>query len=146
MRTYFFAFTGLAFLASTVAAQPADLSAPLPPTLPWHGASDTLVAAPNDPWITPIEATGFDRTPSYAETRAWLERLVAGLPEVPRTVVTLYYYQDRSVAEVATILRMPENTVKTHLSRARAALRVGWTAENVPDPPQAAPGDDEETR
>ena len=80
MRTYFFAFTGLALLASTVAAQPADLSAPLPPTLPWHGASEALVAAPNDPWITPIEATGFDRTPSYAETRAWLERLVAASP------------------------------------------------------------------
>jgi len=62
-----------------------------------------------------------------------LERLVAELPEVPRTVVTLYYFQDRSVAEVARILRMPENTVKTHLSRARAALRVRWTAADAPE-------------
>ncbi len=70
-----------------------------------------------------------------------LEQLVAGLPEVPRTVVTLYYYQDRSVAEVARILRMPENTVKTHLSRARAALRTGWTREDAPQAQPAAPGE-----
>jgi murein tripeptide amidase MpaA len=80
MRTSSLAFAGLALLVWSVAAHPADLSAPLPPTLPWHGASEALVAAPNDPWITPIEATGFDRTPSYAETRAWLDRLVAASP------------------------------------------------------------------
>lgn len=64
--------------------------------------------------------------PEARERAVRLERLIAELPEVPRTVVTLYYYQGRSVAEVATILKMPENTVKTHLSRARARLRSGW--------------------
>ena len=68
-----------------------------------------------------------------------LEKLVAALPEVPRTVVTLYYYQDRSVAEVARILHMPENTVKTHLSRARMTLRTGWLG-GAP-----APGEGSET-
>jgi RNA polymerase sigma-70 factor (ECF subfamily) len=80
----------------------------------------------------PAGAAGPD--PGARERAARMERLVAALPEVPRTVVTLYYYQDRSVAEVARILRMPENTVKTHLSRARAALRTGWThADTAPD-------------
>ena len=68
-----------------------------------------------------------------AETQdraARLERLVARLSEVPRTVVTLYYYHDRSVEEVAKTLHMPENTVKTHLSRARAALRSAWMSED----------------
>lgn len=55
-----------------------------------------------------------------------LARLVASLPDVPRLVVTLYYFEDRSVEEVAKTLQMPENTVKTHLSRARAALRGAW--------------------
>lgn len=77
----------------------------------------------------PAETAGPD--PEARERAVRLERLVAGLPEVPRTVVTLYYYQDRSVAEVAKILGMPENTVKTHLSRARAALRTGWTDEET---------------
>jgi RNA polymerase sigma-70 factor (ECF subfamily) len=58
-----------------------------------------------------------------------LERLIDRLSDVQKTVVTLYYYQDRSVEEVASILALPENTVKTHLSRARAALRSAWSRE-----------------
>jgi DNA-directed RNA polymerase specialized sigma24 family protein len=30
---------------------------------------------------------------------------------------------------VAAVLAMPENTVKTHLSRARGALRQAWLSE-----------------
>lgn len=63
-------------LASSAAAQ----QAPLPPVQPWSGASETLVAKLGDPWITPAEAAGFETTPSYAETRAWLDRLVAASP------------------------------------------------------------------
>ncbi len=69
----------LAALAA-IAPAAADLTAPLPPTIPWHGASERLVVPPADPWITPAEARNFDTTPSYAETRAWLERLDAASP------------------------------------------------------------------
>ncbi len=75
------AAAALAFIATPLGAQSrAGLSAPLPPLLPWHGASERLVVASSDPWITPSEASGFETTPSYAETRAWLERLVAASP------------------------------------------------------------------
>jgi len=60
---------------------------------------------------------------------ARLERLLGALPETARAVVTLYYYEDRSVSDVAAALDMPEGTVKTHLFRARAALREGWLRE-----------------
>ncbi|MEO6256393.1 MAG: M14 family metallopeptidase, partial [Sphingomicrobium sp.] len=71
----------LQLLAALAAIAPAaDLTAPLPPTIPWHGASERLVAPPNDPWITPAEAGNFDVTPSYAQTRTYLERLVAASP------------------------------------------------------------------
>jgi RNA polymerase sigma-70 factor (ECF subfamily) len=60
---------------------------------------------------------------------ARLERLLAALSETARAVVTLYYYEDRSVADVAAALEIPEGTVKTHLHRARAALREGWLRE-----------------
>jgi len=67
-----------------------------------------------------------------AATRARrLERMVSALPAAQRAAVTLYYYEDRSVEQVAGILGMPENTVKTHLSRARAALRAAWEREEA---------------
>ena len=71
----------LHLLAALAAIAPAaDLVAPLPPTIPWHGASERLVAPSTDPWITPSEARNFEATPSYAETRAYIDRLVAASP------------------------------------------------------------------
>jgi RNA polymerase sigma-70 factor (ECF subfamily) len=55
-----------------------------------------------------------------------LELLMQQLTPAQRAVVTLYYWEETSVEEIADALRMPENTVKTHLSRARAALREAW--------------------
>ncbi|HUF08615.1 MAG TPA: M14 family metallopeptidase [Rhodothermales bacterium] len=47
----------------------------LPPLDPWTGESERLIASPDDPWLTPSEATGLVATPSYEETVAWLHRL-----------------------------------------------------------------------
>lgn len=47
---------------------------------------------------------------------------VRGLPERWRSVMVLHYAGDRSVAEVASILAVPEGTVRSDLTRARAAL------------------------
>jgi RNA polymerase sigma-70 factor, ECF subfamily len=58
-----------------------------------------------------------------------LERLLGLLSPAQRAAVTLFYLEDLPVAEVAGALRMPENTVKTHLHRARAALRAAWIRE-----------------
>jgi len=69
-----------ACLAAAAHAQQPPLEAPLPPVLPWSGQSEKLVASPDDPWITPAERSGFAETPRYAETRAWLDRLVAASP------------------------------------------------------------------
>ena len=52
----------------------------LPPALPWSGASEKLIVAKDDPWITPAEQTGFATTPRYAEVEAWLRRLDAASP------------------------------------------------------------------
>ncbi|MFN2443408.1 MAG: carboxypeptidase, partial [Thermoanaerobaculia bacterium] len=37
----------------------------LPPLIPWAGKSESLVAAPGDPWITPSEKSGLKATPGY---------------------------------------------------------------------------------
>ena len=73
-------------------------------------------AAPESPVGDPFEAER-------------LGRLLDTLTTPQRAAVTLFYYEGRSVEQVASLLSMPENTVKTHLLRARAALRSAWTHE-----------------
>jgi RNA polymerase sigma-70 factor (ECF subfamily) len=65
-------------------------------------------------------------TVSASDAGERLEQLMSELSEAQRAVVALYYYRDHAVDDVARLLGMPENTVKTHLSRARAALRLAW--------------------
>ncbi len=48
---------------------------------------------------------------------------VLALPVRYRTVVHLYYYEGYKVLEIAKLLAMSENTVKSHLFRARDMLR-----------------------
>jgi RNA polymerase sigma-70 factor (ECF subfamily) len=48
---------------------------------------------------------------------------VAELPEVYRTVVTLRYTEELSYEDIAVVLKLPVNTVRTHLFRAKAMLR-----------------------
>jgi RNA polymerase sigma-70 factor, ECF subfamily len=52
---------------------------------------------------------------------------VRELPTRPRLAVALRYAGDRSVAEIASILDVPEGTVTSDLSRARIALKGAWS-------------------
>jgi murein tripeptide amidase MpaA len=47
----------------------------LPPAPVWHGASEGLIAAADDPWITPSETTGLTETPNYDQSIAWLQKV-----------------------------------------------------------------------
>jgi RNA polymerase sigma-70 factor (ECF subfamily) len=57
-----------------------------------------------------------------------LGRAVAALPDVYRIVVTLRYTEELSYQEIAAVLKLPVNTVRTHLSRAKARLRQSLSA------------------
>ncbi len=61
-----------------------------------------------------------------------LAQAMEALPETQRAVVALFYYEDHSVSDVARVLALPEGTVKTHLSRARALLRKEWMRREGP--------------
>ena len=63
-----------------------------------------------------------------------LRELVAALPERYRRTLTLYYYEDQSVAEAALMLGIPEGTVKTILFRARALLLQRINQLGLADP------------
>lgn len=60
-------------------------------------------------------------------------RLVDALPEPQRTVVILFYMQERCHQDVAELLDMPIGTVKTllHRARGRLAAAVASAAEDV---------------
>lgn len=58
--------------------------------------------------------------PTERVTEVW--SAVRALPAKQANVVALFYWEDRSLAQIAEILGMADSTVKTHLKRARATL------------------------
>ena len=65
------------------------------------------------------------------ETAAWLEGAMATLPLAQREVVILVCCEQLKQAEVAEMLALPVNTVKTLLRRARLTLAQKLTARNA---------------
>ncbi len=61
-----------------------------------------------------------------------LRRLVASLPEKPRSVMLLRYQEDLDPEEIAATLGMPVRTVKSHLQRSLAILREKATRAFTP--------------
>jgi len=66
----------------------------------------------------------------------WLHDQVDALPHAYRASLTLFYFEDCSVAEVAALLGLPQGTVKTHLYRARSALQATLQRHGVADATQ----------
>ena len=80
------------------------------------------------------EATLPSTGESYEGSAEQLRGLVELLPERLRRVLVLYYYEERSVSEVALMLGCPQGTVKTALFRARAALAGMLKRQGLDDP------------
>jgi len=65
------------------------------------------------------DSTGFEQLENAALVHYGLDKL----PLAQREVLTLFFLEDFSLAEVAEILQLPIDTVKSRLHRAKAALR-----------------------
>lgn len=73
-------------------------------------------------------------TPAQARDRDTvidLQNSLSALAENDRLILTLYYMDDMSVRDIAGILGMNENTVKTRLARSRERLRKEYTQEGI---------------
>jgi RNA polymerase sigma-70 factor (ECF subfamily) len=66
------------------------------------------------------------------ETRRLVERAVGTLGPVQRRVFVLRQFQGLSTAETARLLGLPQNTVKTHLRRARQLVAGVLSADETP--------------
>lgn len=77
---------------------------------------------PDDPWDEVIA-----RIDSVASSRPLMSALQA-LPSAERDVLLLVAWEQLTPAEAATVLGIPQGTVRSRLHRARAALRLALTA------------------
>jgi RNA polymerase sigma-70 factor (ECF subfamily) len=92
--------------------------------------TDRSVAEEAATVVAPASAPAPDSENLFTRLRALVDRL----PERYRRTLILYYYEERSVSEVAEMLAMPEGTVKTALHRARAALADQLRRQGLDDP------------
>ncbi len=96
---------------------------------------DTLdpmgMIADDDRWSDPVQAM---------ETRELRERIqgaIEQLEEHYRLVLTLYYFRDMKYSDIAEVLDLPLNTVKSHIRRGKERLAAILTAD--PGAPPALP-------
>lgn len=64
------------------------------------------------------------------ETARWLDAAITELPEEQREAVLLCCIKDLQQSEVAKMLKIPLNTLKTHIHRARLSLAKGLLKRN----------------
>ncbi len=79
----------------------------------------------NHPSTTPdwqSHQPGLDEQVEQQSTVMWLERRITTLPERQREVLVLSTLKGLRMKDIAKVMALPENTVKTHLRRARLAL------------------------
>jgi len=63
-----------------------------------------------------------DRVVNDRDTVEWLEGRIGELPAVQREVLVLSTLKGLRLQDIAAVMQMPENTIKTHLRRARVKL------------------------
>ena len=97
------------------------IEAPLPPLAPWKGKSEKLPVAPTHIWVTPGEKSSLTTSPSYAETRAFAEKMVAASPLLKLEVFGMTP-QGREM--FAIVARKPSETPKPILL-AQAGIHAG---------------------
>ena len=73
--------------------------------------------------VTYLEDLGDVPAPEDAPRYSGLWEAVCALPPERRAVVTLFYYEDLTVEQIARYLRLPPGTVKSRLARARKQLK-----------------------
>ncbi len=78
----------------------------------------------------PLEAVEDVLHAPILEPEQDLVRAVMSLPESLRTVIHLFYYEELSVKEIASLLHLSQGAVKTRLSRGREKLKESLQEEH----------------
>jgi RNA polymerase sigma-70 factor, ECF subfamily len=74
--------------------------------------------ADHDRWAQPEEKL------ELRESASEVRRALAGLPAPQRLALTLHYFEDMRYEDIAEIMSLPLNTVKSHIRRGKERLAV----------------------
>jgi len=80
-----------------------------------------------------VPVPGSVGVPEQSEGVVGIRQALAGLPARQREIVVLYYFEDLSVATIATALHCSAGTVKSQLAKARHHLFVVMQDDQDPD-------------
>lgn len=98
-----------------------------------HEQEPLATVADQDRWNDPEQALGAH------ELRDQVRQALDQLEEHYRLVLTLYYFDDLKYTDIAEILNMPLNTVKSHIRRGKERLAALLAAqEQPPNAPQVS--------
>jgi RNA polymerase sigma factor (sigma-70 family) len=67
--------------------------------------------------------TDLERAAIFEQNAAQIQRAMTMLGPTERAIVQMFYFEEFTIAEVAIATGLPDGTIKSHLSRARAKLR-----------------------
>lgn len=92
---------------------------------------DPMREATDPPAISREVSSGWSENPperpdqlvEQDEVQALLQKQIARLPEIYRTIITLYHLEEMKYSEIAEVMDIPVGTVKSYLFRARRTLR-----------------------
>lgn len=77
------------------------------------------------------QTKGIEHTLLEKEQLLQLEQALFQLPLKYREPLILYYYDEQPIASIATYLNLNENTVKTHLRRAKQQMKQFFNDEEM---------------
>jgi len=70
-----------------------------------------------------VELNNPENIQTKSERIVMIKQMIADLPNVYRTVLSLYHIDELSYKEIEEITQMPEGTIKSYLHRARQLLK-----------------------
>ncbi|MCS6883353.1 MAG: sigma-70 family RNA polymerase sigma factor [Oscillochloridaceae bacterium] len=103
-----------------------------PPSSDDEEADQLASIADDDRWANPAEAL------DTRELRDQVRQALGQLEEHYRLVLTLYYFEDLKYTDIAEILDIPLNTVKSHIRRGKERLAAILETQEHPPSARAA--------
>ncbi|HEY3228417.1 MAG TPA: sigma-70 family RNA polymerase sigma factor [Roseiflexaceae bacterium] len=98
----------------------------IPPIVDEEGQDGMASVADDDRWADPSLAL------DSRELRDSVRQALAQLEEHYRLVLTLYYFDDMKYSDIAEVLDIPLNTVKSHIRRGKERLAALLEAQEQP--------------